>query len=97
MSVVSLMKRPSAFLPPLMSLGALAVVLLHIARFGIVREPDEGAAAHLWQLLILAQLPIMGYFALKWLNQSAKQAILVLGIQLAAIAAAATPVFLFRL
>jgi hypothetical protein len=80
-----------------MSLAALAVVLLHIVRFGIAREPDEGAAAHLWQLLMLAQLPIIGYFAIRWRSQSAKEPAVVLAIQLAAIAAAATPVFLFKL
>jgi Fic family protein len=26
-------------------------VLLHVAKFGVVREPDEGTAAHIWQLL----------------------------------------------
>jgi hypothetical protein len=97
MTVTRLMKLPSAFIPPLMSLAALAIVLLHIARFGAAPEPDEGAAAHLWQLLMLAQLPVIGYFAIRWLNRSAKDAIAVPAIQLAAIVAAATPVFVFKL
>jgi hypothetical protein len=44
-SVGALALRPSAFLPIAMSLTALAVVLGHIAMYGVVREADEGAAA----------------------------------------------------
>src|SRR5450631_3115478 len=51
--------RPSAFVPLVMSFTALAVVLGHVALFGAVREPDEGAAAHIWQLLMGLQLPIL--------------------------------------
>jgi hypothetical protein len=35
---VSLMKKPSAFLPMALSLAALALVLGHAAIFGIVHE-----------------------------------------------------------
>ena len=44
-SVLSLSRKPSAFVPMAMSLTALAVVLGNIAVFGVVREADEGAAA----------------------------------------------------
>ena len=40
-----------------LALAALAVVLGHIALFGVVREADEGAAAHIWQLLMAGQAP----------------------------------------
>jgi hypothetical protein len=63
----SVMKQPSALLPIGMSLAALALVLAHLAIFGVVREADEGAAAHLWQLLMAGQLPLVLYFAVKWL------------------------------
>jgi len=46
------MKLPSAFLPLAMSLTALGLVLGHVAIYGVVHEADEGAAAHLWQLLM---------------------------------------------
>ena len=52
---VSPLKQPSALLPIAMSVAALAVVLGHIAIFGVVRETDEGTAAHLWQLLMAGQ------------------------------------------
>jgi len=92
-----LAKHPSAFLPPAMSIAALAVVVLHVARNGIAREADEGTAAHVWQLLMAAQLPIIAYFAIRWLPRAAKDALVVLAVQLIAFAAAATPVFLLGL
>jgi hypothetical protein len=92
-----MIKQPSAFLPIAMSLCALATVLLHLARFGAAREPDEGAAAHIWQLLMAAQIPIIGFFALKWLPQAPKEALPVLALQVGAVVAAMAPVFLLKL
>lgn len=86
-------KRPSAWLPILMSLIALSIVVFHISRFGTAREPDEGTAAHLWQILMALQLPVIGYFALRWLPQNPKAGLLVLGLQLLAGLAAAAPVY----
>ncbi len=79
-----MMKRPSAFLPLLMSLAALTVVLGHIALMGVGREADEGTAAHLFQLLMAAQIPLMIFFALKWLPRDPKQTFVVLALQLGA-------------
>ncbi len=56
----SIVRRPSAFLPLAMSLTALALVLGRIALFGAAREADEGATAHLWQLLMAGQMPRTG-------------------------------------
>lgn len=53
------LKYPSAFLPITMSLFAVAVVVTHIVLFGTARQPDESAAAHLWQLLMAGQLPVV--------------------------------------
>jgi hypothetical protein len=90
MNVPSL-KQPSAFLPVAMSLAALALVLGHAVIFGIVHEADEGTAAHIFQLLMVVQLPIIAYFALKWLPRAPRQALQILALQagaaLAAIAA----------
>jgi len=61
-----MMKQPSAFLPVAMSFAALATVLGHVAMFGGVREPDEGTAAHIWQLLMAGQIPIIAFFVIKW-------------------------------
>jgi hypothetical protein len=86
-------KHPSAFLPVTMSLFALAVVLTHIAFFGTARQPDEGTAAHLWQLLMAGQLPIVAFFAFRWLPQAPRNALLVLALQATAAVAAIAPVY----
>jgi len=46
------LKQASAWLPLGMSLAALALVLGHAAVYGVVHEADEGAAAHIWQILM---------------------------------------------
>src|SRR5260221_4258765 len=61
----STIRQPSAFLPVALSLVALALVLGHVALFGVVHEADEGTAAHIWQILMAAQVPIMAFFAIK--------------------------------
>lgn len=63
----SLFTRPSALLPIAMSLAALAIVLGYAAMFGVARQADEGTPAHVWQLLMAGQLPIVAYFSIKWL------------------------------
>ena len=92
-----MIKKPSAFLPVAMSFAALAVVLAHVAIFGAAREADEGAAAHLWQLLMAAQLPVLAFFAIKWLPRSPKQALLVMALQAGADSAALAPVYFLNL
>lgn len=89
------LKQPSAFLPVLMSLTALAIVLLHLAAYGIVREADEGTAAHLWQILMGGQVPIVLYFAAKWLPRAPLDAAKVLALQVALAVAACLPVYFF--
>jgi hypothetical protein len=92
----STLKRPSALIPLAMSFAALTVVLGHIALFGVARQADEGTAAHLWQLLMAGQIPIIAYFAIKWLARTPRAALLVLALQGLAWLAAATPVFLLK-
>jgi hypothetical protein len=93
----SVMKPPSAFLPIAMSAAALALVLGHILIFGIVHEADEGTPAHVWQLLMAGQLPMVAYFALRWLPQAPGQALRVLALQVVAAMAACAPVYWFQL
>lgn len=91
------LRQPSAFVPLVMSGAALALVLVHVAIFGAAREADEGTAAHIFQLLMVAQVPIIGFFALKWLPRSPRFALLVLFLQIAAALTALAPVFFFNL
>jgi hypothetical protein len=88
-----MIKQPSAFLPVAMSFAALAVVLGHVAMVGVAREADEGAAAHIWQILMAAQIPVMAFFAIKWLPRTPKQALLILALQASAALAALAPVY----
>lgn len=99
----TMVRRPSAFLPLAMSLAALMVVaasaiygFAHGAH-GIIRQPDEGAAAHLWQLLMAGQLPVLAFFAIKWLPRSQRQTIYVLVLQAGAVLAAMAPVYFLHL
>jgi hypothetical protein len=94
---ISTLKKPSALLPLAMSFAALAVVLVHIIRFGVAREADEGTSAHIWQILMAAQVPVVAFFAIKWLPRTPKQALLVLALQVGAALAALAPVFFLNL
>jgi hypothetical protein len=97
MDVKTMMRKPSAFLPVAFSLAALALAVGHVAMFGVVREADEGAAAHSFQLLMGAQAPIAAFFAIKWLPRCPRQALPVIALQVGAALAALAPVFYFNL
>src|ERR1044072_450396 len=97
MSHSTLLKRPSAFLPLALAFAALATVLVHVSVFGAAREADEGTAAHLWQLLMGGQLPIVAFFAIKWLPRDPRQGLIILALQAGAGLAALAPVFLLHL
>jgi hypothetical protein len=92
-----IMKQPSAFLPLAMSLTALALVLVHIAIYGAAREADEGPTAHLWQLLMAGQMPVLAFFAIKWLPRAPRQTLGVLALQAGAALASMAPVFFLNL
>ena len=96
MNIPSL-KQPSAFLPLAMSLTALVIVLGHIVLYGAVREADEGAAAHLWQILMAGQIPLMAFFAIKWMRRAPKQTLCILALQGGAVLAAMAPVYILHL
>jgi hypothetical protein len=89
-----LLKHPSAFLPLVMSLGALTTVLVFLALHGPAPQADEGTAAHLWQLLMAAQVPIVLFFAVRWVPQSPRHGLRILGLRLLAAVAALAPVFM---
>ena len=91
-----LMKNPSAFLPPLLSFAALATVIAHVSISGIVPQSDEGTAAHIWQILMAVQLPIIATFMFKWLPQKPLQALAVLALHGGAALAALVPIILLK-
>lgn len=96
MDLGDLLKKPSAFLPIFTSSAALVVLGLYVSRYGGVRQADEGTEAHIWQLLMALQVPIVGWFAARWVHRAPRPGLTVLGIQVAAALAAFAPVFLLR-
>jgi hypothetical protein len=85
MTVRALMRQPSGYLPVAMSLGALAMIVWFVAAHGVVHQPDEGAQAHLWQLLVAGQVPLIAYFAYRWVSIARRPALVVLALQGAAL------------
>jgi len=96
MNTREMLRHPSGFLPLVMSLAALSVVLAYLAVNGPTPQSDEGTAAHIWQLLMAAQVPIVFYFAVKWLPQSPRQGAITLALQIGGAMAALLPVYLLR-
>ena len=94
-----LLRHPSAFLPVMMSVGAISVLAVALAVRGLHAPPeaDEGTAAHLWQLLIGGQLPIVGFFALKWFPRAPRETFQVLVLQALLGVLAVAPVYLLHL
>jgi len=80
------LKQPAAWIPIAISLIALSFLMGYVAIFGIANSmgADEGAPARIFQLLMLAQLPIIAYFQFKWLAKQPKQSLLILVLQAAA-------------
>ncbi len=97
MTFRTLIRQPSAFLPIAMSAAALALVVGFLARYGIVRQADEGAAARVFQLLIVAQLPIIAFFAARRLPAHTRPAALVLALQIGAAMLAVLTVLLLEM
>ncbi len=92
-----LVRKPSAVVPIVMSLSALVILLVAIATSDGKREPDEGAVAHIWQLLMAGQIPLLAWFAFRWLRHDFRAAIPVLALQIVAFGAALLPVWLLGL
>jgi hypothetical protein len=90
---VSPTRQPLALVPIAMSIAALVTVLYHVAMFGIAREADEGAAAHIWQLLMAGQVPVVAFYAVNWLPRTPRTALQVLAVQVGAALGALAPVY----
>ena len=97
MKFFALLRQPSAFLPLAMSLTALAVVAATVLLHGVHPGEDEGAAAHIFQLLIAGQVPVVGWFAIRWLPRAPRQALHILLLQAGAGLMALAPIFFLGL
>ena len=67
------------------SLVGLGCLIAYAAITGFVREPDEGTAAHLWQLLMAAQLPLGLFFAATWMPRAPRWAWRGLALEVAVV------------
>jgi hypothetical protein len=91
-STESLVRRPAAWLPILLSVVALVLIgsVLAIQGAGAASAAhDEGAPARVFQLLMLVDLLAIAYFGLRWVPAAPRQALPVLAVQ---VLAAAVPV-----
>ena len=94
----STFKHPSAWVPVALSLAVLATMVIAFTLSGPpVRQPDEGVAAHLFQIWLVLEVFMITFFAVKWLPRAPKQALIILAIQILAVLAAAAPVAYFKL
>jgi hypothetical protein len=93
----AIFRKASAWLPLAMSTLALLIVLGHVAMTPTVPQADEGPAAHLFQLLIAGQAPIVAFFAFKWMPRWPAPAMFVIAAQAAAALVALAPVAIFDL
>ena len=94
----SLLKKPSAWIPLLLSFGIVAMLAGFLYLGGAPeREHDEGTAAHLFQLWLVLEVVLIPLFALKWLPQAPKDALPILILQIIAVLAGCFPVFYFHL
>jgi hypothetical protein len=82
--MLDLLKRPSAFIPLVISAGFLAAFVIGLVQGTLVRQPDEETGAHLFQILMPAQFLIIAFFALLWLPKKPRPTIQVLALQVSA-------------
>jgi hypothetical protein len=81
-TIRGLLRKPSAWLPPVVSFAALGLIVAHVALVGVARQADEGAEARIFQLLMLASAVMIVAFAVRWLPAAPKAAILMVALQL---------------
>ena len=94
----SLFRYPSGWLPLALSLGMLGVFSLYLG--GVIapdQSGDEGMAAHLFQIWLVAEGFTILLFGLKWLGSRPKDAILVLAVQIGVVIALMSPIFYLHL
>lgn len=95
----SLLKKPSAWLPIAFSFAILLMELWAVMTYGVAsaqRDKDEGVLAHLFQIWLVLEIPMILYFATRWLQENPRKAFLILIIQIFAVLAGMFPVFYFK-
>ena len=88
------MKRAIGYAPIAMSLVALVIVLYGIAKYGAHPPKDEGWEAHVFQILMVAQIPIIVLYIVAAGSKSFVRILPVLGLQALAWLAACGTLYL---
>lgn len=83
-TIRSLIKKPGAWLPMAISFASLIFLIGYVIVSGIEYHEEERAPARIFQLLMLAQLPVIALFALRWIPRAPKQAFVILLFQVIA-------------
>ncbi len=81
MTIGTLLRKPTGYLPLVTAVTATALMVGHLAIYGTIAQPDEGAAAHVFQFLVLAELPLIGLFGARWIPDSPRPALRVMAFQ----------------
>lgn len=94
--MISLLKKPSAWVPiaiPLLFVVYIVAVISIVGTIvreangsciGTCRRDDEGVGAHLFQLWLILEPFMLGYFALKYVPREPKNALIILALQIVA-------------
>ena len=94
----SLLRQPSAYVPILLSVCVICMFLYHLNFVGAPQpQQDEGIAAHLFQLWLVAEAVLIPLFAVRSLPRKPVDAAGVLVLQLSFVLTACFPVFYFGL
>ena len=92
-----LINRVSAIAPFIMSLAAFLLVLIAVATGWDTGAKEEGAAAHIFHLLIALQIPFILAFLVTADWKRFLRVVGILSLQAAAVALAFAPVHFFKL
>ncbi|HEY4522726.1 MAG TPA: hypothetical protein VJH91_03805 [Candidatus Paceibacterota bacterium] len=84
--MISLLKKSSAWVPIVLSLGMLVFVVYILIFDASVPDPnaDEGTPARLFQLWLVVEVLMIGFFAASWLPSAPRESLKVLALQVAA-------------
>lgn len=94
--MLGIQRRISAWLPIAMSMAALLLSLVRVLTVGPQPDLDEGFYAHLWQLLMVAQIPVAVVYLLKTPRSARRQMVYTVALQAGAALIAVMPVALLR-
>jgi hypothetical protein len=92
-----MLKKPSVWIPIVLSLGIIAMLLITLSTVGLVRQADEGTEAHIFQLWLVLEAFLIAFFGFKWLPSAPKDALFILAIQIVLVLLGMFPVFYFHL